>query len=446
VSRVSIIGAGYVGLVTGVCLAEKGHDVVCVETDAAKLAAIRAGEAPFHEAGLGELLKKHNGRSFRATGSVDEAVAATELTLIAVGTPFDGKSIDLSYVLRACDEVGRAMAHANRYHVVVVKSTVVPGTTTGLVREHLEKITGKKAGADFGLGANPEFLTEGSAIDDFMHPDRIVIGGIDARALDAMAALYTGFAGVSLIRTNPSTAEMIKYASNSLLALMISFSNELADLCTALGGIDALDVMHGVHASAYLTVENGNGSRMQAPIASFLEAGCGFGGSCLPKDVSALVAHGKARGLDMSLLREVMTINRQRPGRVVEALQRDLGTLRGKRVAVLGLAFKPDTDDVRESPAFPIIRSLVHAGATVVAHDPVANEPARRALNGTPAQLTATMKEAVQGADAVVVVTRWKEFETLPGVVAEMNPPPLVFDGRRMLDRADFARYDGIGL
>jgi UDPglucose 6-dehydrogenase/GDP-mannose 6-dehydrogenase len=446
VSRVSIIGAGYVGLVTGVCLAEKGHDVICVESDAAKLARIRAGEAPFHEAGLGDLLRKHGGKSLRATASVEEAVSATELTLIAVGTPFDGKSIDLSYVLRACDEIGRAIARANRYHVVVVKSTVVPGTTTGLVREHLERATGKKAGADFGLGANPEFLTEGTAIRDFMYPDRIVIGGVDERTLDALAALYTGFAGVSMIRTNPSTAEMIKYASNSLLAAMISFSNEIADLCTALGGIDALDVMRGVHASTYLNVPNENGGRVQAPIASFLEAGCGFGGSCLPKDVSALVAHGKARGLDMGLLREVMTINRQRPVRVVEALQRDLGTLRGKRVAVLGLAFKPDTDDVRESPAFPIIRSLVHAGATVVAHDPVANEPARLALNGTPAQLTATLKEAVHGADAVVVVTRWKEFDALADLVAEMDPQPLVFDGRRMLDREAFARYDGIGL
>jgi UDPglucose 6-dehydrogenase/GDP-mannose 6-dehydrogenase len=446
VSKVSIIGAGYVGLVTGVCLAEKGHEVICVESDPAKLASIRAGDAPFHEEGLGALLEQHVGKKLRATASVDEAVAATELTLIAVGTPFDGKTIDLSWVLRACDEIGRAMERANRYHVVVVKSTVVPGTTTGLVREHLEKITGKKAGPDFGLGANPEFLTEGTAIRDFMFPDRIVIGGIDRRTLDALEALYAGFAGVPIIRTNPSTAEMIKYASNSLLALMISFSNELADLCTALGGIDALDVMHGVHASAYLTVPNDNGARAQAPIASFLEAGCGFGGSCLPKDVSALVAHGRARGLDMGLLGEVMTINRQRPGRVVEALQKDLGTLRGKRVAVLGLAFKPDTDDVRESPAFPIIRSLVHAGATVVAHDPVANEPARRALNGTPAHLTATMQEAVQGADAVLVVTRWKQFEALAEVVAQMNPQPLVFDGRRMLDRADFARYDGIGL
>jgi UDPglucose 6-dehydrogenase/GDP-mannose 6-dehydrogenase len=445
-SRVSIIGAGYVGLVTGVCLAEKGHEVVCVEADAAKLATIKAGEAPFHEAGLRELLTKHIGKRFRATNSVDEAVAATELTLIAVGTPFDGKTIDLSYVLTACDEIGRAIARAGRYHCVVVKSTVVPGTTTGPVRERLEQASGKSAGTDFGLGANPEFLTEGTAIKDFMYPDRIVIGGIDERSLEALAALYTAFGGVCLIRTNPSTAEMIKYASNSLLAAMISFSNEIADLCTAVGGIDALDVMRGVHASTYLTVTNGNGARAQAPIASFLEAGCGFGGSCLPKDVSALVAHGNARGLDMGLLREVMTINRRRPGRVIQALERGLGTLRGKRVAVLGLAFKPDTDDVRESPAFPIIRALVEGGAQVSAYDPVANEPARRGLGGIAVSFAGNMKEAVQGADAVVVVTRWKEFETLPEVVAEMDRPPLVFDGRRMLDRAAFARYDGIGL
>jgi UDPglucose 6-dehydrogenase/GDP-mannose 6-dehydrogenase len=445
-SRVSIIGAGYVGLVTGVCLAEKGHDVVCVESDAAKLATIRGGQAPFHEAGLGELLRAHMGRHFRATASVEEAVSATDITLIAVGTPFDGKVIDLSYVLRACEEIGRAMAKAGRYHCVVVKSTVVPGTTSGAVRERLEQASGQKAGADFGLGANPEFLTEGRALEDFMQPDRIVIGGIDDRTLHALEELYAGFAGVPLIRTNPSTAEMIKYASNSLLAAMISFSNEIADLCTAVGGIDALDVMRGVHASAYLTVPGSGGTRAQAPITSFLEAGCGFGGSCLPKDVSALVAHGNACGLDMGLLREVMTINRRRPGRVIEALERGLGALRGKRVAVLGLAFKPDTDDVRESPAFPIIRGLVEAGALVTAHDPVANEPAQRALAGIPVQFAGSMKDAVEGARAVVVVTRWKHFETLPDVIAEMEEPPFVFDGRRMLDRAAFARYDGIGL
>ena len=445
-SRVSIIGAGYVGLVTGVCLAEKGHDVIVVESDAQKLARIRAGEAPFHEAGLSELLSKHNGRGLRATASVDDAVAASELTLIAVGTPFDGKTIDLSAVLTACDEIGRAIQRAGRYHCVAVKSTVVPGTTVGPVRERLEAASGLQAGSGFGLGANPEFLTEGQAIDDFMHPDRVVIGGIDERTLHALETLYAGFAGVPLIRTNPSTAEMIKYASNSLLATMISFSNEIADLCTAIGGIDALDVMRGVHASAYLTVSSGNGVRLQAPIASFLEAGCGFGGSCLPKDVSALVAHGRARGVEMGMLDETMSINRTRPARVLEHLKRDLGSLAGKRVTVLGLAFKPDTDDVRESPAFPIIRKLLEEGARVVAHDPVANEPARRVLGNAPVRYADSLADAVDGADAVVVVTRWKQFAALPALVARMAPVPLVFDGRRMLDRTAVPRYDGIGL
>jgi UDPglucose 6-dehydrogenase len=446
VSRVSIIGAGYVGLVTGVCLAEKGHDVTCVESDAAKLARIRAGEPPFHEGGLGDLLRKHNGGRFCATESVEHAISTTDLTLIAVGTPFDGKAIDLSFVLGASDEVGRAIARSGRYHVVVVKSTVVPGTTIGPVRERLEASSGLKAGSGFGLGANPEFLTEGQAIDDFMHPDRIVIGGIDERSLRALEELYAGFAGVPIIRTNPTTAEMIKYASNSLLATMISFSNEIADLCTAIGGVDARDVMRGVHASAYLTVPSGNGVRLDAPIASFLEAGCGFGGSCLPKDVSALVAHGRTRGVEMGVLREVMAVNRMRPARVIEHLERGLSTLRAKHVAVLGLAFKPDTDDVRESPAFPIIRRLLEAGATVSAYDPVANEPAQRALAEPAVRYASSVKEAIAEADAVVVVTRWKEFEALPALVRGLARTPLVFDGRRMLDAGAFARYDGIGL
>jgi UDPglucose 6-dehydrogenase/GDP-mannose 6-dehydrogenase len=239
---------------------------------------------------------------------------------------------------------------------------------------------------------------------------------------------------------------MIKYASNSLLALMISFSNEIADLCSAVGGIDALDVMHGVHASAYLTVSDGNGERVEAPITSFLEAGCGFGGSCLPKDVSALVAHGKARGVEMALLRDVMAVNHARAALVVGRVAEGIGTLRGKRVAVLGLAFKPDTDDVRESPAFPIIRRLVQSGAVVAAHDPIANEPARRALGDTPVRYASTIEDAIAGADAIVVVTRWKEFERLPALLGGISSPPLVFDGRRMLDRTRVARYDGIGL
>jgi UDPglucose 6-dehydrogenase/GDP-mannose 6-dehydrogenase len=279
-----------------------------------------------------------------------------------------------------------------------------------------------------------------------MRPDRIVIGGIDERSLRALDELYASFRGVPVIRTNPSTAEMIKYASNSLLAAMISFSNEFADLCSALGGIDAREVMRGVHESAYLTLRDADGGRRRAPIASFLEAGCGFGGSCLPKDVSALVAHGGAAGVDMRVLRAVMDVNRDRPGHVVQRLERHLGSLRGRRVAVLGLAFKPDTDDVRESPAFPIIRRLVAEGAAVRAHDPVAIEPARRALSGVAVEFSPALDEALAACDAVVLVTRWRDYDAVPARVAGMDPAPLVFDGRRMWDARAFARYDGIGL
>lgn len=445
-SRVSIIGAGYVGLVTGVCLAETGHEVVCVESDAAKVARIRRGEAPIHEAGLPELLRRNAGDRFRVTDSLAEAIAATDVTLIAVGTPFDGRAIDLAHVLRAAGEIGAALRDKAAYHVVAVKSTVVPGTTSGVVRERIEAASGKRAGEGFGLGANPEFLTEGQAIDDFMRPDRIVLGGIDERSLQALDGLYASFTGVPVIRTNPSTAEMIKYASNALLAALISFSNEFANLCSALGGIDAREVMRGVHESAYLTLRDADGSRRRAPIASFLEPGCGFGGSCLPKDVSALVAHGAGTGVDMRVLRSVLDVNRERPGHVVDRLRRHLGSLRDRRVTVLGLAFKPDTDDVRESPAFPIVRRLVEEGARVRAHDPVAIEPARRALEGVPVEYVPSLAQALEACDALVLVTRWRDYEAVPAMVAAMQPAPLVFDGRRMWDARAFARYDGIGL
>jgi UDPglucose 6-dehydrogenase/GDP-mannose 6-dehydrogenase len=443
--RVSIVGAGYVGLVTGVCLAEKGHAVVVAEADVAKVERIRRGDPPIHEAGLPELLRRHAGTAFRATTSVPAAVAESDLTLIAVGTPFDGRAIDLAQVIAAARDVGVALAHKPGRHVVVVKSTVVPGTTDGPVRAALEAASGKRAGDGFGLGVNPEFLTEGQAVQDFLGPDRIVTGGIDESTKDVLAELYAGFEGVPLVRTNNATAEMIKYASNSLLAALISFSNEIADLCSALGGVDAKDVMAGVHGSAYLNTGAGS-ARARAPIAAFLEAGCGFGGSCLPKDVGALVAHAASCGVDMRLLRSVLEINRERPARVLQGIRRHVPSLDGVRVAVLGLAFKPDTDDVRESPAFPIIQRLLAEGAVVTAYDPVAIEPARRALSGTPVRFADSLDRTLADAEVVVLVTRWREFERVPEILAELGRAPLVFDGRRMLDKNAVDRYDGIGL
>ncbi len=443
--RVSVIGTGYVGLVSGACLAEVGHDCICVDIDPGKVARINRSEPPIHEAGLAELLARHIGVRLKATTDLHQAVHDSELTIVAVGTPFDGSRIDLSYIRQAAEQVGAALRTKSSYHVVVVKSTVVPGTTDDVVAPSLERASGKRTGVDFGVGMNPEFLTEGVAVADFMKPDRIVIGGIDERTRAAQRALYEAFPGTPILETNNKTAEAIKYASNSVLATLISFSNEIANACSAMGGVDAAEVMKGVHLARYFSMRCQDGTVARAPITSFLWAGCGYGGSCLPKDTQALSAHAAAHGQPMPLLDAVISTNAGQPSRMVRIVEKHFGSLAGLELAVLGLAFKEGTDDVRESPALPIVRSLVELGARVVAYDPIANEAARPLLPPS-VRFANGLAEAISGARAVLLVTRWDDFRDLPALLAGLDPPPLLVDGRRMLDRDKFTRYDGIGL
>jgi len=444
--KVSIIGAGYVGLVTGACLAAKGHSVLCVDKDPEKVGRINEGVSPIHEEGLNALLTKTVGKTMRATTDFPAAVRDSEITLIAVGTPFDGKEIDLAQVREVSSLIGRALRDKDGYHAVVVKSTVVPGTTDEVVLPILEETSGRISGRDFGVGMNPEFLTEGQAVADFMDPDRIVLGANDSRTLTLLERLYAEFQGTPVLRTNCKTAEMIKYASNAMLATQISFANEFASLCSALGGVDVVDVMKGVHLSNYLRPVAGDGRRVQAPVSSFLEAGCGFGGSCLPKDVNALISHGRKAGSPMPLLSAVIEINRGQFEKVVRLVEKHFPSLQGIRVTVLGLAFKPDTDDMRESPAIPIIRLLAAAGAEITAHDPVAIPTARKILAAEKVRFQEDLEKAVADAQAIVLVTRWEEYRGIPDVVARANPEAVFVDGRRMLDKSRFARYEGIGL
>lgn len=524
--RISIVGTGYVGLVSGACLAEKGHDVTCVDLDEGKVERINRGQPPIREAGLDSLLKRHAGGRLRATVNLAEAVESTDLTLIAVGTPFDGKSIDLSQVKEAARAIGSALRRKQAWHAVVVKSTVVPGTTDATVKPILEKESGKRAGSGFGVGMNPEFLTEGEAVGDFMDPDRLVLGADDVRTMAALEELYAGFPGVPLVRTNPRTAEMIKYASNTLLATLISWSNEIANLGAALGGIDAMEVIEGVRTSRYLTTapsapevhwagvpseamhaeaaggpqaraggfprENRAPGRREprevpgaapdahlypaggeaaegnlpvtAPIAAFLVPGCGFGGSCLPKDTAALAAHGRSVGVPMRLLDAVSEVNRAQPARMLALLEKRIPDLKGVPVAVLGLAFRPGTGDLRESPAIPIVRELLARGARVRAYDPaVAEELAEQealpagsqersrgiqaaALFDGAVRLCPTLEEALDGASAALLVTRWPEFRRVPELIEGKAPQMVVVDGRRLLDKSRIARYEGIGL
>ncbi|PZO37020.1 MAG: GDP-mannose dehydrogenase [Shackletoniella antarctica] len=444
--KVSVVGTGYVGLVSGTCLAEKGHNVVCVDIDQAKVDQINQGIPPIYEAGLEDMLKANVGTRLRATTDLRTAVMESQISLIAVGTPFRGDEIDLRFIETVARQIGEVLKDKADYHVVVVKSTVVPGTTDEVVLSILEEASGKKAGADFGVGMNPEFLKEGEAIPDFMYPDRIVLGGIDDRSLAVLREMYNVFEGVDQLETNCKTAEMIKYTANSLLATMISFANEIGNLCAAVGGIDVMEVTKGVHLDKRLTPILPSGERIVPTFTTYIEAGCGFGGSCFPKDVKALNAYGAKKGMPMQLLNAVIDVNAVQYKQVMTRLAKHFPRLDAVRVAVLGLAFKPGTDDMRESPAIPIVQELLAGSAKVKAFDPVATHEAQKIFENQPIQYCDTLAETVQDVDVVLLLTRWNDFKALPELLQGVANPPLVIDGRRMLDKTTFVRYEGIGL
>jgi UDPglucose 6-dehydrogenase/GDP-mannose 6-dehydrogenase len=444
--KVSIVGTGYVGLVTGVCLADKGHQVICVDIDQQKVEKINQAISPIYEDGLAELLQGNIGIRLCATTNLRQAIMDTDISLIAVGTPFDGREIDLSSIREVSRQIGEVLGDKPAYHVVVVKSTVVPGTTDEVVGPILEEVSGKKAGLDFGLGMNPEFLREGRAIEDFMAPDRIVMGGIDDRSLAALTELYSVFPDTDQLKTNNKSAEMIKYTANSLFATMISFTNEIANLCATIPGVDVVEVMRGVHLDKRLTPIMANGERIVPSFTTYLEAGCGFGGSCFPKDVKALAAYGEKLERPMWLLNSVLQVNSQQPQQVLNLLQKHFPSLNGVRVAVLGLAFKPGTDDMRESPAIPVINALLAQKATIKAYDLVAVHEARRLFGNHQIVYPDSLEQALADVEVVILLTSWKEFERVPELLSRANSQPLVIDGRRMLDKHSVTKYEGIGL
>jgi UDPglucose 6-dehydrogenase len=428
---VSIIGTGYVGTVTGACFAELGHNVVCVDIDSQKVEQINAGIPPIHEPGLPELLEEHAGKRLRATDDYSDAIQNSDLTFICVGTPSreDG-SIDLSIVRQASGSIGEALLEVDdSYHVVVVKSTVVPGTTDEVVAPLVRGENGGNGrnmgnGRNVGIAMNPEFLREGKAVYDFMNPDKIVVGG-DQRATSMVARLYEKIP-CEITFTDTRTAEMIKYANNSFLATKISFANEIGNICKKLG-IDVYEVMSAIGKDFRISEH-------------FLNAGAGFGGSCFPKDVKALIGRAKELGYDPLLLNAVIEVNEEQPMRMIELLTNRIGDIRNRRIAVLGLAFKNDTDDIREARSIPVIRELLARGATVAAYDPLAAENMRKLFPDVEYQRNAG--DALKDADACLIMTEWDEFGTLDQEFGLMKSI-VVIDGRRMVS-LDRGVYDGI--
>ncbi|MBC2708223.1 MAG: UDP-glucose/GDP-mannose dehydrogenase family protein [ANME-2 cluster archaeon] len=424
--KVSVIGSGYVGTVTAACFAELGHNVVCIDIDPEKVDMINMGKPPIYEEGLEELLKKHAGENIRATTDYDDAVANTDISFICVGTPSDDNgNIDLGIVKAASQSLGIAIGKKDGYHVVVVKSTVVPETTEKVVVPIIERASGRKPGVDFGAGMNPEFLREGKAVHDFMHPDKIVIGAIDQRSDDTISGLYAGLK-CQITHTDPSTAEMIKYVNNSFLATKISFSNEIGNICKKMG-IDTYKVMETV----------GKDSRISP---NFLNSGAGFGGSCFPKDVKALIGKAKELGYEPGLLESVINVNEVQPLMMIDLLESRTGDLEGKRIAVLGLAFKNDTDDIRESRSIPVIRALLDKGAKVSSYDPMATDNMKAIYPDI--EYCDSAIHALKGANGCLVMTEWDEFKGLCSEFKVMRRP-LVVDGRNMI-QCEYIEYVGL--
>lgn len=448
--NVTIVGTGYVGLVTGACLAAFGHDVTCVDNNPQRVAALKAGECPIFERGLPELIQRGiNTGKLRATGNLAEAVASSALTMICVGTPSSGGRIDLSLVREAARQIGAALREVSGYHVVVVKSTVVPGTTETLVREAIASASGRSE-EEYGLCMNPEFLSQGSAVADFMQPDRIILGAANRRAGEALAELYRDFSCPKLTMALVN-AELVKYAANSFQASLISFANQIAVLCEHVPGADEAAVMRGVHLDRMLTRME-DGVAIPSPATRFLRAGIGFGGSCFPKDLVALRYFGQQVGAPVPLLDAILDINDQRPGQVVDLLEAELGSLDGRRIAILGLAFKPDTDDLRESRSLALIERLAAKGASLRAHDPLpqALDNARLMIDGR-VLLHAEPEPVLEGADAAVLATAWPVYREWNWErLARLMRHPLLLDARNLFadqpPRGPIYRRIGVGM
>lgn len=442
--RATILGTGYVGLTTGACLAYLGHQVTCLDINEAKVFALREGKVPIYEPGLAELIEESKSR-LRFTTSYGEAIPGADVVFIAVGTPpmADG-SPDLQYLRAASHCIGECLD--SEFCVVVNKSTVPIGSgnwVESLIRSSYEKKHGQKADKRFAVASNPEFLREGSALFDSLYPDRVVIGTDNPKALDSLKRLYQplieqtfsppaflprpeGFGQVPLVSTDIASAELVKYAANAFLATKISFINEIGNLAERVGA-DVREVARGIGLDARI------GSR-------FLQAGIGWGGSCFGKDTSALIATAGEYGLAMPIVAAARDINQRQRLRVVERLLGELKILKGRTIALLGLAFKPNTDDLREAPALDIARRLLQHGSIVKAHDPVACE--RFVLDNPTLDVECceSPEAACEKADAVVLVTEWPQYSALDwAAIRQTMRTPLILDGRCFLDRATIA-------
>ncbi len=445
--NITVLGTGYVGLVSGVCLAKVGHNVLCLDLNDNIVHSLNSSQPHIHEEGLTSLLSEvvKSGR-FKASLVNESSLMENDIFIVAVGTPSNEGKIDLTQIGVAAKSIAHIIKMKSNRVTVLIKSTVVPGTTDTYVKNILTQ-TSEKSASEFGLGMNPEFLREGNAIEDFMNPDRIILGFEDNQTLEVLEEIYSPWK-VDKIRCNTRTAEMIKYANNYFLALQISAANEVANLCYNLGNIDPVDVIHGVISDKRWSPIGSDKKRVTPEITTYMTPGCGFGGSCFPKDVEAIRTIQKEMGLEPRIAQAILDVNYRQPEKVVSGLMQVLGSLRGKKVLILGMAFKPDTDDIRESAGIKIAKSLIKEGALIKCHDPVAAENVRKTETSLSFSLVEDWASEIEPSDILVIATKWKDYLSLATKPFEDKVKgKFVFDCRRLFDKKDFKQstYLSIG-
>ena len=434
---VAFVGLGYVGLSSAVCFADRGINVLGIDIDSKKLSMIKKSNSPIHEKNINELLEKSIKKKKLSLSKELKDVTKAKIIFLTVGTPSrkDG-SIDLKYINQASKNIAIAIKNVEQYFVIVVKSTVVPGTALRIVK-NLEKYSGKKNSIDFGVVVNPEFLQEGNAINDSLKPDKVVLGINSEKDKKIMFNLFKKIyrKNLPIVYTTPSNAELIKYANNSLLATKISFMNYIARIAEQIPDGDVEEIKNAIGMDKRIS-------------ESFLNAGLGFGGSCFPKDVKALIAFSKELNINSDILQSVLTINDTQFMSVFEVLNKELGTLQGKKISILGLSFKPETDDIRDAISLKIIKKLLDKKAIVRVYDPIANDNVRD-IYGKSISYASNSESCIKGSECCIIVTEWKEFKSLePKDFIRLMKRPLIIDGRRIFSKKRFSKleYRAIGL
>jgi UDPglucose 6-dehydrogenase/GDP-mannose 6-dehydrogenase len=438
--KLTVVGTGYVGLVSALGFASKGHKVYCVDTNPKIIDSLKRGIPHIYEKGLADYLSAYlHAGLFIPTMDLNSSLDDSDIAIIAVGTPSKNGRINLRYIRAVSRQIGLYLKDSKKFLSIIIKSTVIPGTTDTFVKGIIEKVSFKKIG-EFGLGMNPEFLREGNAVEDFLNSDRIVLGYEDDRTKNLLEELYRPL-DIKKVFVNTRTAEMIKYVNNALLAVLISASNEMANIAYEISGIDFNDVLEGIRYDKRWSPFVLN-NRVFPEILNYIRPGIGFGGSCFPKDLEALCTVAQEHGIKPKILQSVLDVNSKQPKRVLSILKYSLGSLRKKKILVLGLAFKPETDDVRESKGIAVIKDLLSHHCIVYAHDPKALENAKAVLKDKNIVYVEVWKDYLYKVDAVIITTNWQEYSSLFACNVVKPFDAVFIDTRRMFqDAQTFEKY-----